>query len=91
MNKFFFILLFFSLGVSASPEEDLDAFRSHFKSRFPSIGFSDYKNGVYSVDPSSREQWESIEEFPPYEINIEQGEELFNTPFKKILRKTIKK
>ena len=82
MNKFFFILLFFSLSISASPEEDLDAFRSHFKSRFPSTSFSDYKNGVYSVDPSSREQWESIEEFPPYEINIEQGEELFNTPFK---------
>jgi len=82
LNKFFFILLFFSLGVFASPEEDLDAFRDHFKSRFPSIGFSDYKNGVYSVDSSSREQWESIEEFPPYEINIEQGEELFNIPFK---------
>ena len=39
-------------------------------------------NGVYSIDLSSREQWESIEDFPPYEINIEQGEELFNTPFK---------
>ena len=70
MNKIFFILLFFSLSISASPEEDLDAFRDHFKSRFPNTSFSDYKNGVYSVDPSSREQWESIEEFPPYEINV---------------------
>ena len=50
--------------ISASPEEDLDAFRSHFKSRFPSTSFSDYKNGVYSVHTPSREQWESIEEFP---------------------------
>ncbi|CAG0878731.1 unnamed protein product [Cyprideis torosa] len=30
---------------------------------------------------ASREEWEAIEEFPPYELNIESGEELFNTPF----------
>ena len=40
-----------------------------------------YKRQVYSIDPASREQWEEIEEFPPYELNITKGEELFNTPF----------
>jgi sulfur-oxidizing protein SoxA len=82
INKIFYILLFVSLNIYASPEDDLADFQNYFKNKFPNTEFSDYKNGVYSIDPSSREQWESIEEFPPYEINIEQGEELFNTPFK---------
>ena len=82
INKIFYILLFVSLNLSASPEEDLMKFQKYFKNKFPNTEFSDYKNGVYSIDSSAREQWESIEDFPPYEINIEQGEELFNTPFK---------
>jgi sulfur-oxidizing protein SoxA len=82
INKIFYILLFVSLNIYASPEDDLTDFQNYFKNKFPNTEFSDYKNGVYSIDSSSREQWESIEEFPPYEINIEQGEELFNTPFK---------
>jgi len=82
IQKIILIVLFFSLTAYASPEEDLEIFRDHFKKRFPNTEFSDYKNGVYSIDSSSREQWESIEDFPPYELNIEQGEELFNTPFK---------
>ena len=81
-NKICYILLFVSLNIYASPEDDLTDFQNYFKNKFPNTEFSDYKNGVYSIDSSSREQWESIEEFPPYEINIEQGEELFNTPFK---------
>ena len=82
IQKIMLIVLFFNLTAYASPEEDLEIFRDHFKKRFPNTEFSDYKNGVYSIDSSSREQWESIEDFPPYELNIEQGEELFNTPFK---------
>jgi len=82
INKVFYILLFVSLNIYASPEDDLADFQNYFKNKFPNTEFSDYKNGVYSIDSSSREQWESIEEFPPYEINIEQGEELFNVPFK---------
>ena len=75
-------LLLVSVGIYASPEEDRELFRDHFEKLFPNTEYSDYKNGVYSIDPSSREQWESIEDFPPYEINVESGEELFNTPFK---------
>lgn len=81
-NKFLLITLFINITAFASPEEDQEMFRDHFKNRFPNTEFSDYKNGVYSIDASSREQWESIEDFPPYELNIDQGEELFNKPFK---------
>jgi len=68
--------------TNASPEDDLKAFRGYFLERFPNVPLEEFANGVYSIDAASREQWEAIEEFPPYEIAIEEGEELFNKPFK---------
>lgn len=68
--------------TQASPEDDLKAFRAYFLERFPNVPLEEFANGVYAVDSASREQWEAIEEFPPYEIAIEEGEEIFNTPFK---------
>jgi sulfur-oxidizing protein SoxA len=69
------------LGV-ASPEQDLKEFQAYYKEHFPDTPFQDFINGVYSIDPASREQWQSMEEFPPYEIYVDKGEKLFNTPFK---------
>lgn len=71
-----------SVAVQAGPQQDLAEFRAYFKERFPDVPFNDYANGVYAIDQASREQWESIEEFPPYELNIEEGKKLFTTPFK---------
>ncbi len=71
-----------SIAVQASPQQDLKEFRAYFADRFPDVPFKDYVNGVYAIDQASREQWESIEEFPPYELNIDKGKKLFNTPFK---------
>jgi sulfur-oxidizing protein SoxA len=65
----------------ATPEQDLAEFRDFYAKRFPATPFDDYINGVYSIDPESRAQWEDIEEFAPYELNISNGETLFNTPF----------
>jgi len=70
------------IAVQAGPQEDLKAFRDHFAKRFPDVPFKEYGNGVYAIDQASRDQWEAIEEFPPYELNIENGKTLFNTPFK---------
>jgi len=65
----------------ASPADDLAAFQNFFKKRFAETPFEDYNNGVYSIDKASREQWESIEEFPPYEINVDNGEEAYGKAF----------
>ncbi len=65
----------------ATPQSDLESFRDFFYKRFPDTAKDDFINGVYSINAGAREQWEAIEEFPPYEINIESGEELFNVPF----------
>lgn len=69
-------------AAAASPEQDLKEMRAYFKQRFPNVPFNEYGNGVYALDPASRAQWESIEDFPPYELGIENGKKLFNTPFK---------
>ena len=76
------LVYFTPVAVQAGPQEDLKEFRAYYAERFPDVPFDDFVNGVYSIDEASREQWESIEEFPPYELNIEKGKELFNTPFK---------
>ena len=70
------------LVSQASPEADLKAFQKFFLDRFPGVPLEEFANGVYAIDAASREQWEAIEEFPPYEIAVSEGEEIFNTPFK---------
>ncbi len=70
-----------SAVAQASPQEDLKKFREHFFNRFPGVPLNDFGNGVYAIDEASRAQWQEIEEFPPYEIAVEEGEEMFNTPF----------
>lgn len=76
------IALISGFGVArADPEEDRQAFVKFFSERFPDTPPDDFVNGIYSIDKPSREQWEQIEEFPPYELATDQGKELFETPF----------
>jgi len=65
----------------ASPEEDRIKFQEFFRKRFPHVPLSEYANGAYAIDPVGRENWLAIEEFPPYEPNIESGRRLWQTPF----------
>ena len=68
-------------AAQATPDQDLKEFREHYFKKFPDTPKNDFINGVYSVDPASREQWEAFEEFPSYEIFVDKGEELFNKKF----------
>lgn len=70
------------MATSATPQEDLKAFREYFFERFPGVELNEFGNGVYAIDKAARAQWESIEEFPPYDLAIDEGERLFKTPFK---------
>ena len=74
-------LMGYGLGVVAGPEEDRAAFENYFTSKFSKTPIDDFINGIYSIDAPSREQWEEIEEFPPYEIDIEEGQVLYETAF----------
>lgn len=66
---------------TVNPEADRLALQTYYQKRYPGVPIDDYVNGIYALDAESREQWEEIEEFPPYEFSIEEGEVLFNTPF----------
>ena len=68
------------LGVPAhsGPEEDRLAFLAHYQARFPDVPFAEYANGIYAIDQDARRQWQEIEEFPPYEFAVEEGEALWN-------------
>jgi len=68
-------------AAMATPAQDLKEFRDYFAERFPNTPFDDYINGVYSIDPASREQWEQIEEFAPYELNVSNGQAMFEKAF----------
>jgi sulfur-oxidizing protein SoxA len=70
-----------SVPALAGPEEDREAFRAYFSQRFPDVPLDEYVNGIYALDPKAREQWLDIEQFPPYEFAVEQGEVLFRQAF----------
>lgn len=65
----------------AGPEEDRLAFVAFFTARFPDIPIAEFANGIYAIDDDARAQWMDIEEFPPYEFAVEQGEEHWQKGF----------
>ncbi len=70
-----------STPAYAGPEADRQAMRAHYEKRFPGIPVEAHKDGVYAFDENAREQWLELEDFPPYEIAVDEGEEFFNIPF----------
>ena len=68
-------------AAQATPDDDLKAFRSYFTQKFPEVPVNDFINGVYSIEASSREQFEAIEEFPSTELAIDNGEVKFHKKF----------
>jgi sulfur-oxidizing protein SoxA len=70
------------LATDVNPQADFKAFRKYFTERFPKVPLNDFVNGPYSMDEGLRKQWKAIDAFPPYEFAIEQGKQMFATPFK---------
>ena len=70
-----------TLTAQADPQSDLKEFQGYFKKKFPDVPFDDYSNGVYALDKNARAEWETLMDFPPYELELENGKTLWNTPF----------
>jgi len=64
-----------------SVKQDIQEFRDFYSKKFPNVDINEFKDGVYAIDEKSREQWLEIEEFAPYEISVEDGEEAFGETF----------
>ncbi len=71
------IALCLALPCAAGPEEDLAALRDFYAKRFPDIELAAHKDGAYALDAAKREQWLEMEEFPPYEIAVDDGADLY--------------
>jgi len=65
----------------ADPASDRTALRDFYAKRFPDIPLSAHKDGAYALNAGAREQWLELEDFPPYEIEVDEGAELFTTAF----------
>lgn len=82
--KIWFVVLMI-LGIftwaAADPEADRIAFVKFYEQRFPNIEVAAHKDGTYALDAAKREQWLEMEDFPPYEIAVDEGESLFSIPF----------
>ncbi len=75
-------LMPFVVAQASAPTEDREALKDFFKKRLgDSIKLEDLKDGVYALDAGAREQWEEIEEFPPYEISLDKGADLWEKKF----------
>jgi len=61
--------------------QDVKSFRAFYSNKFPNVELTEFKDGVYAIDQATREQWLEIEEFPPYELSIDEGQEFFEAPF----------
>jgi sulfur-oxidizing protein SoxA len=71
------LLLAFGAQSYAGPEEDRSAFRAFYEKRFPDVPLEAHIDGAYALDAGKREQWLEMEDFPPYEIAIDEGAELY--------------
>ena len=65
----------------AGPEEDRMAMVKYYTERFPDTPLQEFANGLYAFDEDAREQWLEMEDFPLYEIAVEDGQALFETNF----------
>ena len=75
------VILTVATTAYAEPEKDREVIADFFKVRFPGVAMQEFSNGVYAYDKVGRESWEAIEEFPPYEIHIDDGQTMWETPF----------
>lgn len=71
------------LTASATPETDLKEFQGFFLKKFPTVPLEAYNDGVNALPQYADRvgNWELIMDFPPFEADIEKGEELWAKPF----------
>jgi sulfur-oxidizing protein SoxA len=66
--------------AAASAEAQAQEFRDFFFKRFPNIKPADYIYGVYALNEDARAQFETMNEFPPYDEAIAKGKALYSKP-----------
>lgn len=65
----------------AGPAEDRAQLVEFFERNFPGVPLEDYVYGALIANPSGRQQYEQIMEFPPFLGDLEKGKQIWETPF----------
>nr|CAA6828977.1 MAG: sulfur oxidation protein SoxA [uncultured Thiotrichaceae bacterium] len=66
----------------ATPDEDYASVKSFFKKKFKDVDEAAYGDGAYVFREDAYEQFKELEaDFPPYEDQVAEGEEMWNTAF----------
>lgn len=81
MKALLLLILLLPLTGWTSPEADRVAFREYYEKRFPKVSIDEHIDGAYALDAEKREQWLEMEDFPPYEIAVDDGQVLYEMPF----------
>jgi len=71
-----------TIDYQAQVDKDIANFKDFYEKKFPNVKVTDFKDGAYAIDEATREQWLDIEEFPPYELSVDEGEEFYAIAFK---------
>ncbi len=79
-----FALCAFHCVAYADPAADLKQFHDFFKKRFPTVALDQFADGLYALPgfEEYHEQWQGFSALPPYEIGLDNGKKLWETPFK---------
>lgn len=75
-------MLLGATAAHASPEQDRQDLVRYFTAKYPNVKIEDYVYGALAFDPDSKEQYDAIMEFPPFESQIDAGRKMWETPFK---------
>ncbi len=76
------LLLGISFGAHASPAKDRSALIKHYKQILPDIKFENYIYGALAMNPDAKRQYDDIMSFPPYSMDMDKGQKMWETPFK---------
>lgn len=68
--------------ANATPEQDRKDLTKLYTSKYPDIKPSQYVYGALAFDKDSKAQYDSIMDFPPFGTVIEEGQKMWETPFK---------
>ena len=53
-----------------------------YRQMFPNIKFEDYIYGALAMNPDAKSQYDEIMAFPPYSIDVDKGQKMWEKPFK---------
>lgn len=76
------LLLGISVVAHAGPAEDRSALINEYKHSFPDIKFENYIYGALAMNPDAKSQYDDIMAFPPYAIDLDKGQKMWEKPFK---------